>query len=362
MTLIAAMTGQGLPVLMGDLLLSSPKRVAQATTNVPTIGDVAELFAESQRVPTGLCQKLCILDDRLAIGWSGGHMAARTVMNELKAHLASGRATPEELEALLGGMEEIRRGQVDLVGLLVHDDRVLSFGSRRARLFNSSYGTVRAAGTGASALESLANSMKLTRMSESTNPLIAPILAFVGMSGGMIAEELRTAKSLQNYYGGGFELVTYNRGRLEKLDDITYVFWTANEETDGWNISPPRAVIKLSYKSDILIIRSVKLQAGTPMNQQVTSDVFYPISPVYRTIREEEITADWLPDLNSTVVCHTVTMFGQGGTVQQYLRTDYGTEVENTIRFEHDGWRLKALEIHGRLWHSLAEGILRGTT
>ena len=51
---IAAMTGQGLPVLMGDLLLSSPKRVAQATTNVPTIGDVAELFAESQRVPTGL--------------------------------------------------------------------------------------------------------------------------------------------------------------------------------------------------------------------------------------------------------------------------------------------------------------------
>ena len=54
MTLIAAMTGQGLPVLMGDLLLSSPKRVAQATTNVPTIGDVAELFAESQRVPTGL--------------------------------------------------------------------------------------------------------------------------------------------------------------------------------------------------------------------------------------------------------------------------------------------------------------------
>jgi len=77
MTMTAAFCVESYPVLVGDILLSGLE-VLGKEVHIPTIGNIDSVFPEGSGFSiVGLCQKLCIVNDRIAIGWAGKRFSAR---------------------------------------------------------------------------------------------------------------------------------------------------------------------------------------------------------------------------------------------------------------------------------------------
>ncbi len=70
MTVIFSFKYQNLPFLAGDLLLSGMS--SSTELNVPTIGEVEQIFPDGSRfVPLRLGQKVNLISDNLAVAWAG---------------------------------------------------------------------------------------------------------------------------------------------------------------------------------------------------------------------------------------------------------------------------------------------------
>ncbi len=83
MTVIATFSINACPILMGDLLISGDES-PQSSLNVPTIGDIDQIFPQgSGYLPTSLNQKLSIMNDNLAIAWAGTKISANVIFRQL---------------------------------------------------------------------------------------------------------------------------------------------------------------------------------------------------------------------------------------------------------------------------------------
>src|SRR5215467_11489947 len=84
MTAVARLLVKEQPLLVGDLLLS----------NLPTPGSRVPLpivtvnYRETvgDKGPSGLCQKIAIIAECIAIGWAGDRQAAHSLLYDLKLH------------------------------------------------------------------------------------------------------------------------------------------------------------------------------------------------------------------------------------------------------------------------------------
>jgi len=101
MTLIAAFSCEGVPIILGDVVVSGPERTG-ATVGVPTVDELTNVFpAGSSYSITGTCQKVAVLSDDLVVAWAGNVIAAKTLIEELRARLRAGRMTLDSLNAFL---------------------------------------------------------------------------------------------------------------------------------------------------------------------------------------------------------------------------------------------------------------------
>ena len=97
MTLVAVFVPMGVPVLLGDLLLSD-NRVQEDDIELPAHGAIPYKQPKTRAWRTsGLRQKLCLVNDFIAVGWSNSRVHARSVINDLKIHFERRYAGVEEI-------------------------------------------------------------------------------------------------------------------------------------------------------------------------------------------------------------------------------------------------------------------------
>ena len=110
MTLVASILGKGLPVLLGDLLISREGEVADSVISVPSVGEIsASAFGYTA---VQLRQKLCIINDGLAVGWAGSRTAATTVIRDLLSAAKGQEFSKTDLENFFKNLD--RRDLRDL--------------------------------------------------------------------------------------------------------------------------------------------------------------------------------------------------------------------------------------------------------
>jgi hypothetical protein len=78
MTLVASIMFDNVPILMGDILVSSETDRGQ-DVHIPTVGNknVASKYKASN-----LTQKLIIINDYLVVGWAGSLITAKTIIRD----------------------------------------------------------------------------------------------------------------------------------------------------------------------------------------------------------------------------------------------------------------------------------------
>jgi len=360
MTAIVRLTFDNkVPLIMGDLMLSGPKKGGITTLIMPTVEKAQGIFStDFDKIPYELHQKIAVLGDNLIIGWSGDHLNATEVIRDLYAENKVAPVTKSTLEDYFQSLPEhiwYERDGVGFLGFVKDTKGITEFGYRHTTLKTKHLGKVGFLGTGTDDLENLVRkfpNIPYPKMGN-PNPLQLAVSFALGLTGNLLALELATHRSLQNFYGGGYEIASLIGGKFEKVSNVTYLFWAAEVSDTGVRISQlPMHVMSFWYQGDILTIRSIYF--SDPTRNVSTYQANFAIRPMHRMVSGEELAALQIPDLNQKFLCNYFLMTSPSNGIEIYSRVDHAPAGEGSIRMaeEHD-------KVIISVKHEFIESVLR---
>lgn len=265
MTLIACTLNNSYPMMINDLLSTSPRK--GQNLKLPTFLDGVEKYLPENigNYPVQLTQKSYIIKHNLVVAIAGSYIENQKFIVSIKEYYRDKECTNKNIHEFIATIDEtelINSGYLilcyekDSKGFLMQPIKVGSHGIIEE---NDLLQKIYAIGSGANSFVSECDRYK--RFSKTPNisgENQAMILNF-GVLSGLLALERFSLETIKKYWGAGFELVNFDSKKetFYKLDEYTYIIWKGkfNTKTSELNISP---FLFLSYKyyDDILLINS----------------------------------------------------------------------------------------------------------
>lgn len=355
MTVILGFAIDDYPVLVGDLLISSMED--GKSLNIPTIGNRENLFPKgSGYVPTGLRQKINIIGENLAVGWSGSLLAARETIKELKKRNDKRKQTYRDIKDFLENLGPWVGGHdVSFIVLGIDSGSPFFLCRNVAKLVHPYLGSIWASGSGGDVLSSLSQFNTPNIISDTPNPLQKVITIALALSGCLMQHELKTGVPIFHYFGGGYEIASVVAGKIKKVNDVTFVFWDAQNTNKGINLSFPTKIMKFDYYRNDLIIRTVdfdfdkltknsahvedsgvnNIGRGKSINESI-----YLISPVYRELIARS-DPKLIPKFNSSFFCHQAFFTDSQGKLAVACIVDYSLKEPTEFKIIEEQGQLK---------------------
>jgi hypothetical protein len=215
MTLIAVVSDDDkFPVLFGDLLLSSPAATSNREVPLPVHDFRPTNSAGTVYAISRLSQKLCMISDHLAVGWSGPRIDAKTIIPEMIGSFKPGRSVSEkDLETFFQKIEYVDP-KTSMVGIALEENKtqvkVHRFGWKAQKHTSTLFNEVRLCGSGTEHFMRV-----LKRVDTSSISVLAPdelpehLRTFgkiVLLSGTLLGEELTTAPIYHRFTVAGLSL------------------------------------------------------------------------------------------------------------------------------------------------------------
>lgn len=316
MTVIATFAISDFPVIFGDLLITGPTPQQRTSVAVPAIGQVGDFFENSGWSITALQQKLTVIGDYCVLAWAGSWLGAKTAIAGLFDLSLTEPLTCDSILHYLQSNLDLQQHPASFVGLIAEGNGLRQFHFGADQLISPSLGNVYYSGSGSDSLKQFSDFFGSVQEDATgmTNTAIRSISGAVTLGAILLQSELHgghSATTLLNMFGGGYEVGFFADGRMQKLDDLTYAFWTAEVSKSGIRLSPPQLLIKQKYLNDHLLIRSVKIEADASA-LRITEDqrhIIRPMIEVASKIRPEELASI---SLQSKWWCHCVMIIEDG--------------------------------------------------
>jgi hypothetical protein len=164
-------------------------------------------------------------------------------------------------------------------------------------------------------------------------------------------------ESLDNLFGGGYEMATQSFDKFVKLTDVLYAFWrgTLDRELTSVTLKAfPFFLLRYEYFGDLLVIRAVALNENNGIaNAQETR---FPVPPVYRYLRAEEKANPPLPRLESSWLCNYVQIFPEPDKMDILTIARYAPQSAHLQFDELDG-RLAGVTVSENLYNEVFSSI-----
>jgi hypothetical protein len=268
------------PMLISDLLLSGPEPLGQKFA-IPTVGDVKTVFGEgSGFTPTRLNQKVALIGDDLVLAWTGSRLEARTIIKELIEKNMQQPLSKDSLADYFKSVDPRALKAVGFLGFLKEASGIIQLGLNCETFASELFGEVGFLGSGSNDIKPFFEELpefpippkqKLSMQAVSNSFALS-------LSGLLLSIEIANRRSLLQFYGGGYEIVTAVEGNFRKLDDVTYLFWFVQVIDDKIGLSLDR-VFKYSYQDDVLIIRTEDLTPSENMKGLILTNSFVSVVP-----------------------------------------------------------------------------------
>lgn len=281
MTIAAALTIGGFPVVIADMLITNRDGDSPPGVTLPAVGS-AEPFRSQAGTIHGLRQKVAVITENLAIAGAG------TVLN-LTNTVGALRKWAKDQTPTAQGFEEFCKsrgamlGNSALVGWLLDpsDGMVHSINWNVSEFEDAHFGTVLAAGSGTRSLQRLlAADMVHARgaaIPKTSNDAVAIALAFCG---SMLREEHATGSTLRDsQYGGCYEIAIYDGFRFLKAEPLNWVVWVVDVIDKTMHVRPPYLIVKQTYVDDVAVLQSVRWP-GIEIGRWVVDT--FSVPPLYR--------------------------------------------------------------------------------
>jgi hypothetical protein len=315
-TLIVGFAHANVPILVGDLVVSSDE-IAGHVAHLPTTGKIHGVFPPgSEYTIVSLRQKIAIVSPNCAIGFAGPMLMASHVVKELRKIGQQRPLQPDDIPAVVNeARREMKVEPVSLVGWLHLGSSVDGIQAGAKVLETERFGRVIAAGTGVDQLEdwlkpgSRGPTME-NLCGDAIQDAVSRALSLIGV---FLQAEVRTAETLLNYFGGGFEICWFNGSRFLKVGDITFALWEVFETGDGLHFMPgPTCVLKQDYDDDLLLIQSLRLDlsGNGPKMKHVA---VHGIRPIDRLITDADKSKIRQRDWESMATMHIFAIRFENG-------------------------------------------------
>jgi hypothetical protein len=336
------------PVVMGDLLLSSPDYTPDNFT-VPTHDQTLTFAKGPGLVASGLRQKVVVISNDLLIGWAGGAYHASLFIKDLLERNQQNPMTFRTLQLYFDEKDKfVRKYNLSFAGFFKDAYGMRAFGLNSGRSVSTDvFGEIALLGTGAESVLNHLKNVSVLLVDGNASPLTQSILTALAISGTLLSSEIQTGLSVKKLFGGGYEVATMVQGAFQKIDDITYLFWFASTEGDRIQVRFPHRSLKISYLGDILIIRVDSIHPLEDRSgMEVTSTTLHVVQPIYRSVEPEELEYIVPPSLNSTFMCNYFSFKDQNGRETVLTSAEcVGDKGPSNVKFIGEEWTQKHFAI-----------------
>jgi hypothetical protein len=336
MTAIAAITFLNCPVLLGDILVSNKHPATVPIASIPTFDEPARLHRASEFQIEGLRQKICVINNNIALAWAGGMMTARSIWRALSDASASEVLCLQQVKEILDSREsDMRSDDVSVVGYVIHPEGSGSFSFQCEKTEDLKFGSAWVAGTGTGHLKAILSKLHGMEQTDEADPGEKALGMSLVLAGNLIAEELLTQATLRKFFGGGYELIMLVDNQLTKAGDVSYIWWQGEITDEGFVIGHPTRAMRLAYHDDLLLIRTLHMHAKSK-EHAFDEECF-----VVRSLQRNKIPRDTLenlpvPDMNARYVCHLFS-YQRGNELRCLVKAVVDRSDGPGIRFHLDG-------------------------
>jgi hypothetical protein len=259
MTLVVATSINGVPVILGDILISSQHDPGRLIA-LPTRSDAGNLLPPGYSVAT-VRRKVVILHDRLAVAWAGRQIGAQRVIRDLRRWLQETDLDRDRLFAFLDGYEDLGSGaRCELVGWIVDGRGPTAFYWNMPDVWAGHEEYITGSGK-----EDFTAHVKGARENFYTSQDLSPTARVVhiclALAGFGIGREVLSGDSLAHLYGGGMEVALFTEGRFSMLTDITFLFWRVEFDARlrESRIAHVPTELKFLHVNDCLVVRTRRI-------------------------------------------------------------------------------------------------------
>ena len=267
MTVVAGFQHEGVPILLGDFLLSR------------------------DGIASGVRRKLFRFSNNFVAGWTGTRLTAQTIMSELFERFGGTNPTFNDIRGFLaGGPEPISAGMaVSIVGWVVdtaprcfcwHSDYPSDVYENESYFF----------GSGGPTLERMVRKPRYVGMRglrEHRSAVDYAIYFSLDLAGRLLADELCERQNQEDCFGVAYEILVYDGTSFEYVDDILYTFCDFSSSD----------VMKVFNPNYYKFRQLGELSAVQRTNVQTDHTVVDLITPVFDSSAVSETTsqfANWM--------------------------------------------------------------------
>jgi hypothetical protein len=337
MTMIATFAVEKIPVIMGDLLLSSLYN--DKLIQIPTVGDTSNFESKGCKI-SGLRQKVHIINDHLALAWAGSAIGCKMVIRELTEETRKHHFTYDDLRIFFRDIgPDLRPFEVALVGCIYEDEKGFrGFGVNNPIHFQSDvFGDVLIAGSGCFDFQRLVEQFNIlpSSVGRQPNPLeVAVMLSFTAM-GTLLQEELLASISLNSLYGAGYEIASFVKKKFQKVGNFSSLFWRLRIDGKKLGLSKiPEKVLKVDYLDELLLIRSITFgDLNNDNTMSILRNELFIVHPLFGDENKHDPHSISPLDLNSQFIANHVIVTDMKQRVSLFHKIDYIGSTDPGILF-----------------------------
>ena len=373
LTLIAQISFNGIPIYIGDLLLSADVKPSHVV-DIPAGKDInARLPEGAHRAVHALRQKVNLISDRLIIAWAGSYLQALSLMSEMKRAIDNGDLTLETIRQIVESRDPGDRDDLQLVGTILTPDH-LDKGRVHLQHFEYcidcvSVGEVKiyAGGTGADDL------LQIIPQGVAANPLPdcqpeSPehygwaFTQALGVSGALIGHETITGENILDWWGGGIEVASFVDGKFQKLTDVLHTIWRAIKiDSQRYEIRFVSKLIKYDYFEDALVAQTFSVAINRANQKAVIEDHSYRMyTPILKGRRDYDLSKFEPRDLRHTTLCCYVLLEPRDPSLGNLVRVYYDASGDTPFRISRLADDL-IFSFRGDLLNNLESDVSRAT-
>jgi hypothetical protein len=223
MTLVAAFKIEGVPVLLGDLLITESSDLPHKL--LPTRPDLSTAPSTGNR-RVGVRRKVLSLGNKLVVGFTGTVRAGSSLFKWLHHEFCNKIPSPEELNLALRLHNNQLSGEASVVGWLA-DPEPQCFTWTAKPGSRLQWCTHAILGTGADHFSK--SILSAAHVGHSNNFTPTELARFVAITKAtrVLSDELGPAGTLRNNYGYCLEVATWNGDGIEFVPNLTFSFYNA---------------------------------------------------------------------------------------------------------------------------------------
>lgn len=318
MTLIASFAINGIPVFIGDLLISRESGNGDQSVSTPSVHKInlQNKKPNSLRI-VGMSQKVNLVSDKICVLWSGTKYKAQGFIRYLRNSCGEGPLTYDQFNQLVDGYPIENSSDLNLI-VYFYGDKTFWMRQINTPHFyfdGSRLDAIQVAGSGQAhfiqVIEELTQVPKIEGQHTALDEIISLGLGFASMAMG---NQVLTGFGVDEGWGGGFEVAYPRLGRFEKLSDVMYLYWLARELNDGsFEIKNLPRFIKTEYQG-------LRLKMFVcDWSEEFSGERLYIVDPLFEIDKSEEVT---VPKLNYTWLVNYCQVVDKNGSATFYNRID----------------------------------------